>query len=183
MDDSIEHWAHLGQQASFAIVGLGGAGSEAVHDLVDLGVSGRPSLRREYRCQAFAADAGGRAHPNRPTPIARSRERREPQSGPGRRAGKQGGAAATFAGVRDRLPLRGTRWRHRKRALAISRPRAPRHGGAPDPGGFSPVPSRTRDERRSTAPTSRIPSASSRRWADCCWRWRTRSFAASSDCP
>ncbi len=40
MDDSIEHWAHLGQQASFAIVGLGGAGSEAVHDLVDLGVPG-----------------------------------------------------------------------------------------------------------------------------------------------
>jgi cell division protein FtsZ len=40
MDDSIEHWAHLSQKDSFAIVGLGGAGGEAVHDLVDLGVPG-----------------------------------------------------------------------------------------------------------------------------------------------
>ncbi|MFZ1022971.1 MAG: cell division protein FtsZ [Thermoplasmata archaeon] len=40
MDDSIEHWARLSQKDSFAIVGLGGAGGEAVHDLVDLGVPG-----------------------------------------------------------------------------------------------------------------------------------------------
>jgi cell division protein FtsZ len=40
MDDSIEHWAQVGAENSFALVGLGGAGCEAVHDLVDLGVPG-----------------------------------------------------------------------------------------------------------------------------------------------
>ena len=38
--DSLESWASLHDAASFAIVGLGGAGSEAVHDLVALGIPG-----------------------------------------------------------------------------------------------------------------------------------------------
>ena len=38
--DSIEAWAALGQRNTFAIVGLGGAGSEAAHDLAAMGIPG-----------------------------------------------------------------------------------------------------------------------------------------------
>ncbi len=38
--DSIEEWASLAQRSTFALVGLGGAGGEAVHDLVSLGSPG-----------------------------------------------------------------------------------------------------------------------------------------------
>lgn len=38
--DSIAAWANLGQQNSFAVVGLGGAGGETVRDLVGLGIPG-----------------------------------------------------------------------------------------------------------------------------------------------
>ena len=40
MDDPLTRWASLSPKNSFAVVGLGGAGSDAVHDLVDLGVPG-----------------------------------------------------------------------------------------------------------------------------------------------
>src|SRR5215472_12619556 len=39
-DDSIESWAGRRADFSFAMVGLGGAGSEAVHDLVAMGTPG-----------------------------------------------------------------------------------------------------------------------------------------------
>lgn len=38
--DSIEAWAALTRQNAFAVVGLGGAGGDAVHDLVGLGIPG-----------------------------------------------------------------------------------------------------------------------------------------------
>jgi cell division protein FtsZ len=40
MDDGLERWAALAPSNHFAVVGLGGAGSDAVHDLVELGIPG-----------------------------------------------------------------------------------------------------------------------------------------------
>jgi len=40
MDDPLEAWAKLTPTNNFAVVGLGGAGCDAVHDLVELGVPG-----------------------------------------------------------------------------------------------------------------------------------------------
>ncbi|MGI0131791.1 MAG: hypothetical protein ACREDK_01650 [Thermoplasmata archaeon] len=42
--ETLDAWASLGQRNTFAIVGLGGAGSEAVHDLVALGIPGVRAL-------------------------------------------------------------------------------------------------------------------------------------------
>lgn len=39
-DDSVEAWARLARPSTFAVVGLGGAGGDAVHDLVQLGIPG-----------------------------------------------------------------------------------------------------------------------------------------------
>ncbi len=40
MDDSIEAWATLAHRNAFAVVGLGGAGGDAVHDMLTLGIPG-----------------------------------------------------------------------------------------------------------------------------------------------
>ena len=42
--DPIEAWARYGQASSVALVGLGGAGGEAVHDLVELGLPEVPAI-------------------------------------------------------------------------------------------------------------------------------------------
>ncbi len=42
--DSLEAWAHLHQEDRVAVVGLGGAGCDAVHDLLGLGLPGVPTI-------------------------------------------------------------------------------------------------------------------------------------------
>lgn len=44
MDDGLAAWAALTPKDSFAVVGLGGAGTDAVHDIVQLGVPGVRAL-------------------------------------------------------------------------------------------------------------------------------------------
>ena len=44
MDDALAAWASLRPKDSFAVVGLGGAGTDAVHDMVDLGIPGVRAL-------------------------------------------------------------------------------------------------------------------------------------------
>jgi cell division protein FtsZ len=42
--EAIEHWARLGSANAVGVAGLGGAGCEAVHDLVTLGLPGVPAI-------------------------------------------------------------------------------------------------------------------------------------------
>ena len=39
-DDALARWSAVAPQSNFAVVGLGGAGGDAVHDLVELGIPG-----------------------------------------------------------------------------------------------------------------------------------------------